>query len=197
MQPKRSWRINFRILFSVIGLAAVIASGLIWHHKTKPYHFLEVTPGILYRSGILKPHNLEKVLRQHGIKTVVNLRPIDDGNPPEWYRKETEICKKHGVEHIDIPMRPETPPAKKQIKQWLSLLDDKSRLPVLVHCTHGVVRTGMLVAVYEIEYLHADNAKTLKALPMFGHELWKPKRKPMRDFILNYNSRGEKKGYPQ
>lgn len=190
MQPKRIGRINFRVLFSVIGIAAVLASGFIWHHQTKPYHFLEVAPGKVYRSGTLKnPHNLDKVLRQYDIKTVVNLRPIDDGNPPDWYQKEAEICKKRGVTLMNIPMQVETPPANEQIQQWLSLLDDNSRLPVMVHCAQGVVCTGMLVAVYEIEYLHADNVKILGELPMFGHKLWIPKRKPMRDCILNYNPR--------
>ena len=58
--------------------------------------------------------------------------------------------------------------------------------PILIHCAQGVIRTGMMVAIYEMEYRHKDNKQTLEQLPMFGHDLYVPKRQRMRDFITNY-----------
>jgi protein tyrosine/serine phosphatase len=93
------------------------------------------------------------------------------------------------VRFVDMPMVPETPPSDEQLASWLALIDDPSNHPVLVHCKHGVVRTGMMVAVYEVEYLDRENRDILEDIPMFGHDLYVPHRKPMRDFILGYTPR--------
>ena len=74
---------------------------------------------------------------------------------------------------------------------------DAENLPVLVHCEHGVVRTGMLVAVYQMERLGQSNQRAIESLPMFGHDLFVPRRKPMRDFILGYEPRAERLERPE
>ncbi|MFC1707010.1 tyrosine-protein phosphatase [Planctomycetota bacterium] len=177
------------LILGLLIAAALIAGGLVWHHKASPYHFLPVAPGVLYRSGTLRPGNLRKVIERHGIRTVVNLRTDAETQVGDWYRHESRIVGELGAELVNLPLQYETPPAKEQIEAWLALLDDEGRLPVLVHCQHGVVRTGMLVAIYEMEYRRKGNRETLDTLPMFGHRLHQPHRKPMRDFILGYGSR--------
>lgn len=182
----------FRIILLSLVIIALITGGWRWHQETKPYHFLTVIPGMLYRSGTLKPHNLEKVIDKHGIRTVVSLRLPGETSRKELYAKEVIICRQKGVKLVKLPMLGNTPPTEKQMSQWFKLLDDKERLPILVHCAQGVVRTGMMAAISEIEYLNKHNEKTLSELPMFGHKLYVPKRKRMRQFILNYVPRGER-----
>jgi protein tyrosine phosphatase (PTP) superfamily phosphohydrolase (DUF442 family) len=171
-------------------LVGAVAGGLVWHHKASPNHFLTVTPGVLYRSGLLRSQNLEYVFDKYGIKTIVNL--IDPGpRNARQLEEEMRIAAEHGVRFVDMPIEPETPPDEDQLERWLALIDDASNHPVLVHCKHGVVRTGMMVAVYEVEYLDRPNPEVLEDLPMFGHELYVPHRKPMRDFILGYTPRAK------
>jgi hypothetical protein len=93
-------------------------------------------------------------------------------------------------------MEPETPPRPEQVERWISLLGDPERLPILVHCKHGVVRTGMMVAVYQLEYGATDNEAILWGLPMFGHDLEGPHRAPMREFIRGYQPTGRPLGSP-
>jgi tyrosine-protein phosphatase SIW14 len=181
----------FQLFVAVLVLSVLVAGGAVWYHKTRPYHFLTVTPGVLYRSGTLQPHNLEKMIERYGIKTVVNLRPLPKQSKPDWYIEEAGICRLKGVKLVNIPMLGNTPPSEEQLAQWLTLLDNKENLPILVHCAQGVIRSGIMVAIYEMEYLKKDNERTLAELPMFGHELYVPKRKRMREFILNYVPRRE------
>jgi protein tyrosine/serine phosphatase len=171
-----------RVIIAVLvtlALAGGVTGGLVWHHKTSPKHFLTVEPGVLYRSGRLRTHNLEKVLDEYGIRTVVNLR--------DPLYEQRRVCQDRGVRVVDLPMRPETPPSEEQLEQWLALLDDPESRPILVHCEHGVVRTGMMVAIFEMEYARKDNRDALSDLPMFRSEPDVPER--MREFILNYEPR--------
>jgi protein tyrosine phosphatase (PTP) superfamily phosphohydrolase (DUF442 family) len=180
-------RKNKRILIITV-IVLVISGGLIWHHQTKPYHFQTVSPGVLYRSGCLSLHDLEKVVRQHGIRTIVALNLKSDVKPhPDWYDDEMGFCRQKNIHFVYSPLLGNTPPTNDQLHQWMTLLDDHDNYPILVHCAQGVIRTDMFVAVYDMEYLHMDNQKTLSELPMFGHKLYVPRRKSMRDFILNYN----------
>jgi len=163
------------------------SAAFIWRYKTKPYHFKEVKHGVLYRSGLLLPQKLARVLDCYGIKTVVNLHPVAaDKITRGWYVDEMRICRVKGVNFINIPIPKNTPPTREQVAEWLSIIDDADRLPVLVHCVQGVVRTGMMTALFEIEYLKKAKQKALAELDMFGHELYVPRRKQMRDFILSY-----------
>jgi protein tyrosine/serine phosphatase len=182
------------VLVAVAGMA--LAGALVWHHASKPYHFEVVTPGVLYRSGTLQPADLDKVLQEFGIRTVVNLRAMHTAAPPDWYRQEREVCKERGVRLVDIPMEADRAPTDAQVAAWLALLEDSRGLPILVHCQRGVVRTGMMVAIYEMEYLGKDPRRSLEELPAFGHDLGKDDYRFFRDLILNYTPRRKQAAAP-
>lgn len=189
----RTQRQIVTIALAALVVAGAVTGGLVWHHKASPKHWLTVTPDVLYRSGLLRTHNLEYVIDRYGIKTVVNL--IDPGSKNDaQLQEERRVTSEMGVRFVDLPMEPETPPSEAQMNEWLALLDDPENHPVLVHCKHGVIRTGMMVAMYEIEYLGRANQEAMAGTPDFGHDLYKPSREPMRDFILNYTPRSERQG---
>jgi protein tyrosine phosphatase (PTP) superfamily phosphohydrolase (DUF442 family) len=178
-------------------LTLVISGGLVWHHKTKPYHLRPVEPGVLYRSGVLKPHNLKKVVDKYGIRTIVVLRLSREGDPqPDWYNQEKEFCERNGLTFVHIPIRGNSPPTEEQLAQWLEVLDNPEYHPVLVHCAQGAIRTGIMTAIYEMEYRHRDNQKILDELDTFGHDLDVPKRKRMCEYILNYVPRWKQQRDP-
>ena len=179
----RDFRGAATLLLSVVVLAS---AGMLWSHTTKPYHFLTVTPGVLYRSGWMKPDNTETIIRKYGIRTIVNLCLPAEDTYREGHIDELYICRKKGVKLVNIPLAGNIPPTDEQIEQWLNLLKDKDSLPILVHCAQGAIRTGLMVAVYEMEFLEKDNKETLEDLPTFGHELNVPKRRRICDFILSY-----------
>lgn len=167
-------------------LIFLVAAGIVWYYKVRLYHFLVVKPGVLYRSGWMNPAVEEKVIAKYGIRTVVNLCLRTEGTYLRHYVDEQHICQKNGTKLVNLPLKGNTPPSEEQINEWLKLLSSDERLPVLVHCDQGVIRTGIMVAIYRIELLNEENTAVLDQLPTFGHKLYVPKRKTMRDFILNY-----------
>ena len=173
-----------RLARAVIVLAAmlVMSGAGIYHHKTGPEHFAVVDDGILYRSALLTPNNLERVLDRYSIKTVVDLSAEHDPKRQALHEEEAGICRTKGVVWLSLSLPPETPPDDTQISRWLDLMRNPANHPVLVHCTHGVVRTGIMTAIYEMEFNHGDNRRVLAGLPTFGHD-WEQN---VRAYILNY-----------
>jgi protein tyrosine/serine phosphatase len=168
------------ILLLMIALI-LVAGAEIYHHKTGPRHFAVVEDGILYRSALLKPDNLKKVLDRYGIKTVVDLS-ADDVKKADRHQVEARICREKGVSWLSIPMAADTPPTDTQVNQWLTLFTPLRFYPILVHCSQGVVRTGMMVAIYEMEIKGMNNQQVFSRLPTFGHD-WHER---VKKFILNY-----------
>lgn len=166
--------------------AAVLISGAgVYYHKTRPEHFSVVEDGVLYRSALLDSGNLNKVLDRYGIKTVVDLSAYHDRKREALHQEEARICREKGVNWVPLSMRSQTPPTGQQVTQWLDLLKNPENHPILVHCTHGVVRTGIMVAIYEIEFKRADNQHVFSELLSFCHDRH-TYDKVIQEFILNY-----------
>ena len=132
----------------LLAVVIFISGAGIYHHKTSPEHFVVVEDGVLYRSALLNPKNLNKVIDHYGIKTVVDLSAGYDPKREALHQEEARICKGKEINWVNISMPAETPPTENQITQWLNLLKKPANHPILVHCTHGVVRTGMMVAIF-------------------------------------------------
>lgn len=84
-------------------LAVLCVACLMWGgcQPAAPRNVGVVQPGVLYRSGQPTPAGLEKVVAEHGTRTVVSLRPVRDadGSPDTW---EEELCSRLGVRHVRI-----------------------------------------------------------------------------------------------
>jgi Uncharacterized protein conserved in bacteria len=168
----RKWLLAVVALILVALLGTGIGIHLYREHKLY-YHFDTVDPGKLYRSGILTYEGMRRVKEDTGIRTVVNLIARGELKDDSWYDREKEIVDKLGLEFVDIPMGSGCPPQPEQVRQFLRIATDPDKQPVLVHCEQGVVRTGMMVSVYEVMELKRDPDQVYDTLPMFGHDLGK------------------------
>jgi atypical dual specificity phosphatase len=84
------------------------------------------------------------LLRQIGIKVILNLTEYLDDSP---------LLSAFNVHHIHIASFKEwghKPPTLQQMQQAVSLVQIslKSNQPILVHCVHGLGRTGTIIAGY-------------------------------------------------
>ncbi len=179
----------------VAALGLIVTVALVLHHDAQPKHLRMVAPGILIRSGLLRPQNLERVLDEYRIHTVVNLVP-DLPENEHRLREERRICQANGVRLVELPMAPAHPPTPAQLERWLDLFRDEANHPILIHCKHGVVRTGVMVAIFRMEVLLESNATVLDELPMFGRDLDDPDLKLVRDYIARYEPSWKRKGPP-
>lgn len=178
-------RLRLPLAWLWIALAAL--AWLFTEHPLVPKHLEPVAEGMLYRSAYLPPHQLESVVDRYGIKTVVNLRALEEYEEPGWYAEQAHLLDRKGVELLDLPMYSGWPPRKREVEAWLALLDDPERHPVLVHCEYGVVRTGTMVSLYEIEQLGepADGAVE-RNLELFGKRMKEPIRSRIDTFLHEY-----------
>lgn len=182
------FNVNKKLLIAVMILIILTAGGttayFVDRNKTL-YHFETVDEGKVYRSGCLTERGLNWAHRLTGFKTIINLRSVAERDKGRWYNTEKDFAKSRGINLVDIPMPPDTPPDEVQVKHFLSVITDPEMLPALIHCQAGAIRTGMMVAVYKISVLKEDNEKVLRELPMYGHNL--ENRLSVKDFILNYH----------
>jgi protein tyrosine phosphatase (PTP) superfamily phosphohydrolase (DUF442 family) len=110
-------------------------------------NFGTVRPGELYRSGQMTGSDLTGKLRDHRIKTVLNLR----GSHPEssWYIDERNATLQAGATQVDIALSSCEWMSRAQARALLEVLETAEK-PLLVHCFHGSERTGIVSAFAEL-----------------------------------------------
>jgi hypothetical protein len=149
------------------GTLAVLLTAVPFFYFRYEYTFgkrlREVTPGRFYRGGQMTAPGFVDAVGRFGIRCIVNLQ--DEYPDPDLALgyfttatiPESELCRRLGVRYVYLPpdliprhLIPAERPAA--IDRLLALLDDESNYPILIHCRAGMHRTGVLTAVYRMEY---------------------------------------------
>ena len=86
---------------------------------------------------------------EHGVKTVLCLRKGGPGR--DWYEEEAALCRELGMElrHLSWSALDDSP---EQIERLTRALEELPA-PYLIHCKHGVDRTGLAAAVFRVVVL--------------------------------------------
>lgn len=96
-----------------------------------------------------QPENKEDmlVLKNLGIKTIVNLRTSDASEERDW-------ADEFGMTLEQVPISSVTSvlikPSASRVNHALDLINDPRLQPVFVHCQHGKDRTGLIVGLYRV-----------------------------------------------
>jgi len=93
----------------------------------------------LYRSSQPTADGMRSA-EQLGVRTVVDLR---------WGQSDRDRVAGTALAYVHIPMHP-THIKNKDVVEFLRIVTDKHRTPVLVHCHAGADRTGLMTAVYRV-----------------------------------------------
>jgi protein tyrosine/serine phosphatase len=153
-----------------------IPAGYAHYRHTQSRNVRVVEPEILYRSGQLSKAGLERLIHDHGIRTVISLRDSDDPSVPPPDRHEEHFCEKQDIKFVRVTPKswwPEydgPPPAEKGVATFLKVMDDPANYPVLLHCFAGTHRTGAMVAIYRMEFNHWSNDEALAELRNGGYK---------------------------
>jgi protein tyrosine phosphatase (PTP) superfamily phosphohydrolase (DUF442 family) len=160
----------------------------------------EVEPGRVYRSGQLNADGFRAARDLHGIRTVVCLRD-DDPDPDvdlsflpcHGTIKESELCRQLGLRFVyitpDLVSRRQVPVRRPEaIERFLEVMDDADSYPVLIHCNAGLNRTGVLVAVYRMEYQGWSRAEAFRETleKGFGRSQCTAANDYVNQYILHY-----------
>lgn len=140
-----------RVVLAIL-LVLVIGVGGYLGYWVATGRFAVVETGRLYRSAELPPRRLVKICKRLGIRTVVDFRlssaKVD---------AEAETLRHIGVKHVHLPTG-QVPPSE-VVEAFLNLMSDRENLPVLMHCEHGVGRTGVHAAIYRMEFQGWSNRR--------------------------------------
>jgi protein tyrosine/serine phosphatase len=185
-----------------VGIAGLLTVVPFVHYRAVYAHakrLREVTPGRFYRSGQLTAEGFTEFVRRHGIHTIINLQ---DEYPDPDVRlrflgggtvKESELCRRLGVRYVYLPPdlipRRQVPAHRpKAIDRFLALLDQESTYPVLIHCKAGLHRTGVMTAVYRMEYEGWSPAEAHRELKAngFGEFVSTASNDYIKQYILTY-----------
>ncbi|MBI5640094.1 MAG: tyrosine-protein phosphatase [Nitrospirae bacterium] len=106
--------------------------------------FDAVIPGKIYRSGGVSAGRLESLIKEYGIRTIINL--TGSYREKEWYTKEQEAARRNNVTHFTFNLSPHELPGFRAINRITELIE-KADKPVLIHCRRGADRTGLVSAI--------------------------------------------------
>jgi protein tyrosine/serine phosphatase len=179
MPGKLRWLLIAGILI-VIGVVPVVCYRAVYAHDKR---MREVEPGKVYRSGQLTADGFSDWVQRLHIKTIIQVQ--DEYKDPDldcsfFSRKkikETELCRKLGVRYVYLPpdlIERDRIPAErpKAIDDFLAVMDDPKNYPVLIHCRAGLHRTGVLSAVYRMEYDGIGPEEAIQELKANGFGEW-------------------------
>ncbi len=194
--------VKLRILIALIVGVAVVGVPLVYYRMVyeNEKRFREVTPGRFYRCGQMTANGFRAKLREHKIKLVINLQDeypdplLPSGYWDSPHIRESEVCRQEGVKYVLLTWAGErgllartesTPEHRPQvIDDFLKLCDDQSNYPILIHCLAGLHRTGILTAVYRMEYEGWSPAEAMRELRANGYG--DRKATTANDYILEY-----------
>lgn len=148
-EPQKTARPRWQrwVLFVLAAVLVVVATKYLRKFVILD-NFGETVAGKIYRSGQLKPFQLEKLIQAKGIKTVINTREPDAR--PDVIRREQEVCERQGVRMVRLPMPGDGMGTYEQYDEALRILAEPTNLPAIVHCARGSYRTGAIIASYRV-----------------------------------------------
>ncbi len=168
MHHQGFWR-----LLEWLGKAAAISTlcllafvGGLYLHVQSNFNLHAVEAGLVYRSGQLSPARLASLVRDAGLRSVINLRGEQVG--VAWYDQELRITQDLGVTLINYPISARSVLSGEQMQKLSALIRDAEK-PVLIHCSGGADRTGLACAVYCVDAGQPRNRTREQLSAYFGH----------------------------
>jgi protein tyrosine phosphatase (PTP) superfamily phosphohydrolase (DUF442 family) len=192
------WILSVGLIALMFGVPIVYFRAEYAHHK----RLRVVKADVLYRSGQMTAEGFRDAVARFGIRTIINCQnefPDPDLPLTFWLRqtvRESELCRDLGVRyiHLDpdlVPNRCDPGARPEAIDQFLSIVDDITAHPILLHCKAGLHRTGILVAAYRQEYDRWGPYAALEELKAngFGDSAATAANDYIQQYVLNFRPR--------
>lgn len=157
-------------------LTLAVAGGLLARKHLVWKRFAVVEPGVLYRSGMLKPWQLRQTVAKYGIKTVFSLTFTRN-------QLEEDTCAQLGVERHFHYLSGDGVGTDDPYLAFLSLIRDPAKHPMLVHCSAGVQRTGGAVVVFRCAVQGWNIERALDEMNAMGNDGNEPQRQQLRSLV--------------
>jgi protein tyrosine/serine phosphatase len=129
--------------------------------------------------------------RDHGIRTVINLR--GGGHTAGFYALEKEACERLGLELIDFPVSSREAPTREQVEGAQALFETAD-YPAVMHCKSGADRAGVMAVLYAHFRLGLPVREALKELSFRHLHVRQGKTGVLDYFFDRYLAEGEPQG---
>jgi protein tyrosine phosphatase (PTP) superfamily phosphohydrolase (DUF442 family) len=183
VEPKQAH--SNRWLKGVI-LAVIVLAGAVWvwedvvEDRVIPKRWGVVEEGLICRSGQLSAALVERVLKQHGIKVIVDLTHEAPGDKDQ--QAERRAAEELGIEIKRFPLSGDGTGDISQYAGAVAAMVEARRAgePVLVHCAAGAQRTGGTIAFYRLLVEKKPPSLVVEEMSRYG---WDPRRNSV---LLDY-----------
>ncbi len=123
---------------------------------TKNFHVVD--PGKFYRSAQLSGPELERLVDELGIKTVISLRGKPDNL--SWMKQQEEVLKRKQVRFQWFWWTSNYLPDRLEFIAYLDAVRS-AEYPILIHCRSGADRTGEAAAIYAIDQMGVPKQRAI------------------------------------
>ena len=165
-------RAGRRLRWIVLAIAAVAGVWIAWHkeirHHFIPRNFGVVEEGVLYRSGRLTPSATERLHKQYGIKTIIDLGAYD--RDPHGQELAERTAAALGITRSEFWLVGDGTGNPNCYVAALRVLADPANHPVLVHCASGAQRTSGLAMLYLKAFHGRPFEETDPVMRAFKHD---------------------------
>lgn len=191
---QRWWQCGLAILMATAVVAIPFAYYRWQYNLAKRLRVVD--DGRVYRSGQMTAEGLDEAVRRFGFHTIINFQ--DEMPDPELAPglTESEFCRRRGIQYVFLPpdlidhwMADNWQPLA--TARFLAIMDDPANYPVLLHCRAGLHRTGILTAVYRMEYQGWPLLQAVHEMREngFGRDPCTVRNDYIREYLLNYHPR--------
>ena len=133
-------------------------------------NFHTVIPGRCYRCAQPTAAFLESSQRNYGVRTIINLRDENIGEP--WYDEEDEARKALKITLKNAGLSSKEQPPEVDFHTFVKAIKEAEE-PVLIHCANGNDRSGFASAVYLMMRTDTPVAEARGQLSLrYGHFAW-------------------------
>jgi protein tyrosine/serine phosphatase len=146
----------------------------------------ETGGAILLRGGQPTIPSLTNLHDRYGIRTVVNLRGSEPGD--ESYAEERRAVEAIGARWVQLPFSGRAMPSHEFVTAFFDLVEDPRNWPIFIHSEGGVHRTGLVVALYRIQYKGWPAGEALEAMNRESLTWGANERTALRRYVLAFNA---------
>jgi protein tyrosine/serine phosphatase len=159
------WRDVLPVMLAVLAASTAALGVCLGVRFSENVHV--VAPGLVYRSAQLWPDELEFVIADYGIRSIISLVPPEPDQ--SWYQGEISVSTAHRIARYEVPLLRGTRPTASQMRDLIAALREAPK-PVLIHSKSGADRVGLAAAIfqYAIAARPADEAGRQLSI-RYGH----------------------------
>ncbi len=183
--------------FSVLTLIIILVGKYVYDMNIN-HNFETITDNKVYKSGVIPPDQIESYVKEHKIKSIVDLRFPGTNDlvnnpeiPKELIEEQQAVEKIGGVNYFNNGS--DQVPKQENLDQFFKIMDNKDNYPVLIHCYHGIGRAEMYSALYRIEYEGWSNEEARKGVRSLVKWSSFDDGTPKGEYLKAYKSRKELK----